>query len=134
MENKIYIIHENEQWIRPLKEEFDQLDANYEDWFINDKIIDIQAVPPTGIFYNRMSASSHTRGHRFAPEITTSLIGWLELHNRLVINGSKAIKLELSKVEQYYTQDMPAVATTFPELLKFWNEAVDAKLLTAVRQ
>jgi hypothetical protein len=101
MGKKIYIIYENEQWITPLKEAFDKLDAHYEDWFINDKIIDIQSVPPKGVFYNRMSASSHTRGHRFAPEITTSLIGWLELNNRFVINGSKAIKIELSKVEQY---------------------------------
>lgn len=100
MEYKVYIIHENEQWITPLKKAFDQLGTRYENWFINDKIIDIQSEPPRGIFYNRMSASSHTRGHRYAPEITTSLISWLELHNRVVINGSRAIKIELSKVEQ----------------------------------
>jgi len=35
--------------------------------------------------------------NRFAPEITISLIGWLELHDRIVVNGSKAIKIELSK-------------------------------------
>ena len=101
MENCVYIIHENEEWVTPLKEAFKKLGTSYKDWFINNRQIDLQSIPPLGVFYNRMSASSHTRGHRFAPEITTSLISWLESHKRLVINGSKAIKLELSKVEQY---------------------------------
>ena len=38
------------------------------------------AVPPEGVFYNRMSASSHTRGHRHAPEHADahSGAGWRE--------------------------------------------------------
>ena len=111
MDKKIYIIHENEEWTKPLKSALTQLGTSYEDWFINEKIIDIQSLPPQGVFYNRMSASSHTRGNRFAPEITISLIGWLELHNRLVVNGSKAIKIELSKVEQYLSLNFFGIKT-----------------------
>ena len=111
MEKKIYIIHENDEWIAPLKKALDQIGSPYEDWFINHKIIDIQSVPPIGVFYNRMSASAHTRGHRFAPEITISLIGWLEIHCRYVINGTKAIKLELSKVEQYLSLNSFGIKT-----------------------
>jgi len=111
MDNKIYIIHENDEWMIPLKEAFDKLGTSYEDWFIDEKIVDMQSIPPRGIFYNRMSASSHIRGHRFAPEITSFLISWLESYNRSVINGSKAIKLELSKIEQYLSLNSFGIKT-----------------------
>jgi len=32
-----------------------------------DERPDLTSPPPKGVFYNRMSASSHTRGHRYAP-------------------------------------------------------------------
>ena len=38
----------------------------YTEWFIADGKLDLSSVPPQGVFYNRMSASSHTRGHRYA--------------------------------------------------------------------
>ena len=44
-----------------------------------------------------MSASSHTRGHRYAPEDTKVVLNWLENHNQRIINNSKALKLEISK-------------------------------------
>ena len=67
-----------------------------------DKIsLDLSSIPPLGIFYNRMSASSHTRGHRYAPEYTATVLNWLEFHNRRVINNSKALNIELSKSLQY---------------------------------
>ncbi|MHA8263654.1 ATP-grasp domain-containing protein [Lactobacillaceae bacterium Melli_B3] len=47
-----------------------------------------------------MSASAHTRNHRFAPEFAQQIIKWLELNGRIVLNGSNAIDLEVSKVKQ----------------------------------
>ena len=64
-------------------------------------IIDVSAKAPKGIFYNRMSASSHTRGNRFAPESTIGLLAWLESQNSLTINGRNALNLEISKMVQY---------------------------------
>ena len=57
--------------------------------------------PPNGVFYNRMSASSHTRGHRYAPEDTKVILNWLEKHNRKIINNSRALSLEINKQKQY---------------------------------
>ena len=65
--SKIYVIHENEAWVEPLREAFDALALPYEEWFISEGTLDFSATPPEGVFYNRMSASSHTRGHRYAP-------------------------------------------------------------------
>ena len=39
---------------------------------------DFKKSPPNGIFYNRMSASAHSRGHRYAPENTKDVLNWLK--------------------------------------------------------
>ena len=68
---------------------------------MGDFALDLTTPPPEGVFYNRMSASSHTRGHRYAPEMTTGLLHWLEASGRQVLNGSRAVALEINKVAQY---------------------------------
>jgi 5-formaminoimidazole-4-carboxamide-1-beta-D-ribofuranosyl 5'-monophosphate synthetase len=98
---KIYVIHENEAWVEPLRAAFSALDLPYEEWFINEGSIDLSASPPEGVFYNRMSASSHTRGHRYAPELTAGMLAWLESHGRRVVNNGSALRLEISKIAQY---------------------------------
>lgn len=99
--SKIYIIHENDDWLVPLRAAFAKLELPYEEWFIDDLSLDLSSVPPEGVFYNRMSASAHTRDHRYAPEMTANVLAWLERHGRTVINGRKALQLELRKSEQY---------------------------------
>ena len=68
---------------------------------MNKEKFDYKKAPPEGIFYNRMSASSHSRGHRYAPENTKNLLSWLEEKKKRVINNSRALELEISKKEQY---------------------------------
>ena len=62
---------------------------------------DFKKSPPDGIFYNRMSASSHSRGHRYAPENTKDVLGWLEKDQKRTINNSRALEIEISKQKQY---------------------------------
>lgn len=63
--------------------------------------VPIDDVPPEGIFYNRMSASSYTRNHRFSPEYAAVVMSWLEAHNRTIVNDSRALALEINKAAQY---------------------------------
>lgn len=98
---KIYIIHENEAWLPPLRKALESLHLPFEEWNIDRRIFDLDQVPPDGVFYNRMSASAHTRDHRFAPEVTNNILAWLHRHNRQVVNGWRALQLELRKSEQY---------------------------------
>ncbi len=98
---KIYIIHENDDWLIPLEKELKKLKAPYEKWHMNSVILDTNKPPPLGVFYNRMSASSHTRGHRYAPEYTAIILNWLESYERRIINGARALQLEISKSLQY---------------------------------
>ncbi|WP_188207510.1 ATP-grasp domain-containing protein [Alkalibacillus aidingensis] len=108
---KIYIIHENDEWTQPLIEALEELGAPYESWFIHEGHIDLTETPPNGVFYNRMSASSHSRGHRYAPELTSTILAWLEEHERLVLNGSHALDLEINKARQYTALQKAGIRT-----------------------
>ena len=94
---KIYLIHENKKWLQPLESILKEKNIPYDDWLMVDREINLYNSPPEGIFFNRMSASSHSRGNRYSPELTTGLISWLEANDRFVVNGSNAQRLELSK-------------------------------------
>ena len=101
MIKQVYIIHENDEWVVPLRKELKKINAPFKEWHMDRDKIDSSKVPPNGVFYNRMSASSHSRGHRYAPENTKKILTWLENHNRRIINNSKALTLEISKQAQY---------------------------------
>jgi glutathione synthase/RimK-type ligase-like ATP-grasp enzyme len=98
---RIYVIHENDTWVEPLRDAFREFGLPFSEWFINRRTLDLASVPPQGVFYNRMSASSHTRGHRYAAELTGGVLAWLEAHGRRVVNDSRALALEISKMAQY---------------------------------
>ena len=97
----VYVIHENADWTAPLYKAFDSLGVAYHDWNLAQVSLDLSQAAPDGIFYNRMSASSHSRGNRYAPEMTAGVLAWLEGQGRIVINGRSALHLEISKVIQY---------------------------------
>ena len=115
MNKQIYIIHENDEWVVPLREELKKINAPYKEWHIGRDKIDSSNSPPSGVFYNRMSASSHSRGHRYAPENTKVVLNWLENHKRRIINNSKALKLEISKQMQY--QELKNYNIKFPKTI-----------------
>jgi len=97
----VYVIHENSDWTKPLLRELTERETPHREWFLDRGIVDFENPPPEGVFYNRMSASSHTRGHRFSPELTKAVLLWLESHGRRVINDSRAMSLEIDKTGQY---------------------------------
>ena len=101
MEKNIYIIHENDEWLVPLRKSFKKINAPFKEWHMDKESFDFKKSPPNGIFYNRMSASSHARGHRYAPENTKDVLGWLEKEKKRIINNSRALELEISKQKQY---------------------------------
>lgn len=108
---QIYVIHENEAWVKPLRDSFRTLGLPFTEWFLDGGVLDLESEPPRGVFYNRMSASSHTRGHRWAPEFTSAVLAWLERHGRRVINDSRALELEISKIKQYAALSTHGVQT-----------------------
>jgi hypothetical protein len=97
---KVYVIHENPQWYAPLAAAFDAAGVPHQEWLLGSGLLDLDAAPPAGVFWSRMSASSHTRGHPFAKDQTRGVLTWLESHGRRVVNGRRVLDLEMSKVEQ----------------------------------
>ena len=97
----IHVIHENAAWLEPLAAAFDAERLPWRDWFLDRGAFDLAAPPPEGVFYSRMSASSHTRGHRYAAELAAAVLAWLAAHRRRIINGPRALDLEISKARQY---------------------------------
>ena len=42
---KIYVLHENDDWVVPLRAELEKRGLPYEEWFLNDGTIDITTAP-----------------------------------------------------------------------------------------
>jgi hypothetical protein len=109
--NQIYVLHENPAWLPPFAQAFDQQGLPWTEWFLHEASFDLAAPPPPGVFYNRMSASSHTRDHRYSVELTACVLAWLTRWGRRVINGPNALDLEISKVRQYAALERHGIAT-----------------------
>jgi len=107
----IHVIHENPAWLEPLARALDAEHLPWHGWFLDRGVFDLSAPPPEGVFYNRMSASSHTRDHRYAAELTASVLAWLAGHGRRIVNGPRALDLEISKARQYAALEAAGIAT-----------------------
>jgi hypothetical protein len=83
----IHVIHENAAWLEPLARALDTEKLPWRDWFLDRGVFDLSRPPPEGVFYNRMSASSHTRDHRYSAELTASVLAWLARHGRRMSMG-----------------------------------------------
>jgi hypothetical protein len=108
---RIHVLHENMAWLEPLGRSLDRCRLPWCQWFLDAGAFDLSQPPPEGIYYNRMSASSHTRGHRYAAELTASILAWLERHRRLVVNGGRALDLEISKARQMAALELAGIRT-----------------------
>ena len=96
----VHVLYENPSWLPPLLEALEDEDFEYCLHHVNQFRIDGYREPPDGIWLNRISPSSHTRGHTETVAIARELLHWLEHHGRRVVNGSNALGLEMSKLRQ----------------------------------
>ena len=96
----INVLYENPAWIPPLREALEREGFRVRLVHVNEGSVDASAPPPEGLWMNRISPSSHTRGHAHTVELARQLLYWLEFHGRRVINGLPAFELEMSKLRQ----------------------------------
>ena len=97
---RVHVLHENPEWIAPIAAAFEDAGVPWAEWLMCDGELDLDEPPPPGVFWSRMSASAHTRGHGRAKDQTRAVLSWLEAHGRRVVNGRRVLELELSKVDQ----------------------------------
>jgi hypothetical protein len=98
---KVHVIHENSDWIGPFADAFEDQGIPWEEWFLDDGVLDLDSLPPKGVFYSRMSASAHSRGHTNSKDYTRAVLSWLESHGRTVVNGRRVVEMEMSKIDQH---------------------------------
>lgn len=98
--SRIFVIHENEEWLPPLAEALDANALEWEQIYMSGRSVDLSKTPEEGVYYNRMSASSWTRDHGAAPQLALAFLENLEAHGRRVVNKARALDLEISKARQ----------------------------------
>jgi glutathione synthase/RimK-type ligase-like ATP-grasp enzyme len=96
----VYAIHENPDWFGPFRDAFEREGVPYVEWLLVDGVLDLDETPPDGVFWSRISASSHTRGHALSKDYSRAVLSWLEAHGRRTVNGRRVLELEMSKVDQ----------------------------------
>ena len=95
----VHVLHENPEWMPPFAAAFAAEGVDWDETLVTGGSLDLTAAPPPGVYWSRMSASAHTRGHAARRgarprRCSTSL----EAHGRRVVNGRAVLDLELSKV------------------------------------
>jgi len=96
----VYAPHENPGWFPPFARAFEAEGAEVIEWLLTDGVLDLDSVPPEGIFWSRISASAHTRDHGRFKDYARCVHSWLEAHGRRTVNGRRVLELEMSKVDQ----------------------------------
>ncbi|MEV4688994.1 ATP-grasp domain-containing protein [Microbacterium sp. LWH3-1.2] len=115
---RVYVIHENPEWFSPLQAAFEAEHVPVEEILLTGGTLDLGSVPAEGVYWSRISASAHTRGHAATKEYARALLRWLESHGRVVVNGSGVLELEVSKVAQHallrsHQFDVPRTTAVF---------------------
>lgn len=126
MPKRLIIIHENNEWLEPIKAALKEEDVDFEEWFLGTGgSIDLSIAPPDAIYFNRMSPSAHTRGHPYASNFALTVLAWLQRHGRYVINDFHVWQMEINKVLQYNALtersiDVPHTLAAFskPDIVK----------------
>lgn len=100
-ERVVFVLHDNPEWLPPIREAFAVEGVPLVSVLLDEGAVDLGATPPEGVYWSRLSASSHTRDLPQAKETARALLRWIESHGRPVVNGSRVLELEVSKVAQY---------------------------------
>ena len=96
----VHVLHENPEWMPPFAAAFAAEGVDWDETLVTGGSLDLTAEPPPGLWWSRMSASAHTRGHTAAAEHARALLERLAAYGRRVVNGRAVLDLELSKVRQ----------------------------------
>jgi hypothetical protein len=96
---KVFLLYENADWLPPLVTALEVEGFEPAPIAVGRGIL--QGTPESGIYLNRMSPSSHTRGNTESVDLTREFLAWLEFHGARVVNGARAFELEMSKMRQF---------------------------------
>jgi len=122
----IHILFENADWLPPLTEALEADGFPYRLVKLDVGIVKAGEAPAEGIWINRISPSSHTRGHAGAVGLAREVLFWLERHGRRVINGLSAFEFEMSKFRQDLALQQAGIRTPRTVLAVGHDRIIDA--------
>ena len=97
----IYLLQENPDWAPPMLEALVQLGVSGELIDLREGQLDLSQPAPEGVFFCRVSASAYSRGNQSAYANARAWLSLLVSEGRSVVNGIRALELELSKAKQF---------------------------------
>lgn len=95
------IIYENPDWLPFFETALDEVGIPYRLNFIDTHEWNPATAPDPILYLNRISPSSHTRGHHNAVTRGRQYLAYLAKHRSAVINPLNTLDYEMSKVAQY---------------------------------
>ncbi|MFC7376386.1 MULTISPECIES: RimK family alpha-L-glutamate ligase [unclassified Brachybacterium] len=100
-EPAVHVLHDNPEWMPPFRRAFEAEGVPLVEWPLGQGTLDLDSEPPRGVFWSRLSASSHTRGAPLAKDAARSITSWAASRGRRVVGGRDVADLEVSKVIQH---------------------------------
>lgn len=125
---KLAVYYEHPEWFRPLFLELERQSIPFEEInarnFSYDPANNYAARFP--VFFNRMSASAHLRGHGNTVFHTRGLLASLEQKGVRVINGYEAFQIEISKALQLVLLDSLGIKYPKTRIINSCHAAITA--------
>jgi glutathione synthase/RimK-type ligase-like ATP-grasp enzyme len=100
MAHDLVVLYEHPEWQKPLFAALEQRGVDFAPFDLKRGAFNPSAVPEAKVYFNQASPSAYVRGNTRAVPLAYSLMRSLELGGALVLNGSQAFSLELSKSAQ----------------------------------
>ena len=97
---ELVVLYEHPQWQRPLFEALERRGVSFAAFDLKSGVFSDRDVPDGRLYFNQASPSAYVRGNTRAVPFALALIEDLESRGRRVLNGSKAFRIELSKITQ----------------------------------
>ena len=96
----LIVLFEHPEWQLPLFSALERRGISFVAFDLKRGAFDTDRVPAAKLVFNQASPSAYNRGHDRAVPLAQALIRAFELHGVPVLNGSRALSLELSKSAQ----------------------------------
>ena len=113
----LVVLFEHPKWQEPLFEALDRKLVAYEAFDLKTAAFGTNDLPSAPLYFNQASPSAYARGNPRAVPFALALIEQLESRGACVVNGSRAFRLELSKLAQVSL--MRELAVPHPKTLAF---------------
>lgn len=100
MTSDLVVLYEHPEWQKPLFAALERRGVSFSVFDLKKGCFDVDEVPQAKLYFNQASPSAYVRGNERAVPLALSFIQSLEMRGARVLNGSKALLLELSKAAQ----------------------------------